>query len=307
MIGWGIIGVGDVTEVKANATIFNTADSRLVHVMRRNAAKARDYAERHGVPRWSDDVEAVLGDPDVNVVFIATPTTSHAELTIAALRAGKDVLCEKPMAMDAEQASQMVAVAGEAGRRLWIAYYRRALPRYVRIADLLAADEIGRIRGVQVTWRKAALLEGWRWDPAQNRGGEFAETVCHAFDLLDHLLGPASRGQGVVSPDLREVAASWRQGEVPASGTWVFGAAQDQEWCEVIGETGTLRYSLFSGSNLIEIFRGHQIEQIEVDDPPHVHGPLVSSIIAELHGRGQCPSTGASALRTARTIDAILG
>ena len=307
MIGWGIIGVGDVTEVKANASIFNTRDSRLVHVMRRTGEKARDYAERHGVPKWTADAETLLSDPEVNVVFIATPSATHAELTIAALRAGKDVLIEKPMAMDSIEAALMVDTAVEAGRRLWVAYYRRALPRYVRIADLITAGAIGRVLGVQLSWRKAELFEGWRWDPAHNRGGEFAETVCHAFDLLDHLLGPATRAAGDVTSDLRQVAASWRQGEVPASGTWAFGAAEDAEWCELIGELGTMRFAFFNGSNTIEITRPDGVERIEVDDPPHVHGPLVASIIAEMHGRGQCPSTGASALRTARTIDAILG
>lgn len=307
MIGWGIIGVGDVTEVKANPVIFDAPGSRLVHVMRRDTDLARDYAERHGVPRWSSDAHDLLEDPDVTTVYVATPTSSHLEYTEAALAAGKDVLVEKPIAMDAGQAARMLQAAQDAGRRLWVAYYRRALPRFNAIRDAVASGEIGRVLGVQVSWQKSQLLEGWRWDPGLNRGGEFAETGCHTFDILDLMLGPASDARGQHSDDLHQVAASWTQGEVPASGTWVFGADLDAEYVDVIGERGTLRFSTFTPNAPATITDGSGVRSIEVTDPPHVHGPLVASIIDELQGRGQCLSTGESALRTARTMDAILG
>lgn len=307
MIGWGIIGVGDVTEVKANAAIFGGDDSRLVHVMRRNGDAARDYAQRNAVPRWSTDADLVINDPEVDVVYIATPTSSHAHYALAALAAGKHVLVEKPPAMDAAQAETMVRAAERADRHLWVAYYRRALPRFEKVRELVSSGAIGDVLAVQVGWQSSQLLAGWRWDPAVNRGGEFAETVCHTIDFLDHLLGPASAACGQTGGDLRRVSASWRHGDVPASGTWVFGAGRDAEFCDVIGDRATLRFSSFTRSAPIEVTAAGQTHLHEVADPPHVHGPLVTSIIDELHGRGTCPSTGATALRTATIIDAILG
>lgn len=310
MIGWGIIGVGDVTEVKANAAIFEVPGlSRLVHVMRRTPELARDYAVRHGVPRWSADAQAVIDDPEVDLVYVATPTSSHAEYTLAALAAGKHVLVEKPIAMDAAQAEAMVAAAEQAGRKLWVAYYRRTLPRFDRVRQVVATRGIGELLGVQVVWQKSGPLTGWRWDADLNRGGEFAETACHTLDLLDQLLGPATEASGRVSGGAASVAASWRQGGVPASGSWVFGAARDAEYCELIGSTGTLRFASFNPAAEIQLWRtgGSEPQVWSVVDPQQVHGPLVDSIIAELGGQGTCPSTGASALRTAKLVDAILG
>ena len=145
MAGWGIIGVGDVTEVKAAPSIFRAPDSDVVHVMRRDAGRARDFAERHGVARWSTDAQAVLDDPEVTAVYVATPTAWHAGYAVAAARAGKHVLVEKPMAMSAAEARGMVEAAEAAGVRLWVAYYRRALPRFVKVRELVASGVLGRL------------------------------------------------------------------------------------------------------------------------------------------------------------------
>src|SRR5664280_2922152 len=140
MIGWGMIGVGDVTEVKSAPAIFRAEDSDVVHVMRRDAERARDFAERHGVARWSTDAQAVIDDPEVTAVYVATPTATHAQYAIAAARAGKHVLVEKPMAMSAAEAGRIVEAADAAGVRVWVGYYRRALPHFVKIRQLLEGD-----------------------------------------------------------------------------------------------------------------------------------------------------------------------
>ncbi|SDB92885.1 Predicted dehydrogenase [Raineyella antarctica] len=304
-IGWGIIGVGDVTEVKAAPEIFRIDGSTLVRVMRRDPGKARDYAVRHGIETWGTDPGEVIDDPAVDVVYIATPTASHAEYAIAAARAGKHVLVEKPMAMSQAEAAAMVEAARANGVKLWVAYYRRALPRFATIRGLLQDGAIGEVLSVQSTWRRPAAFTGWRWDPALNRGGEFAETACHTLDVLDHLVGPISGGGGVATADAHTVAASFRLGEVPASGTWTFGSADEVEENVVVGTAGTLRFATFAPTPIRVTTAAGTVEH-PVADPPHVHGPLVASIVAELHGRGTCPSTGDSALRTAGLVERVL-
>ena len=306
MIGWGIIGVGDVTEVKAAPVIFRAADSEVVHVMRRDADRARDFAGRHGVARWSTDARAVIDDPEVTAVYVATPTSSHAEYAIAAARAGKHVLVEKPMAMSSDECRRMVDAADAAGVHLWVAYYRRALPRFVKIRELLEAGTLGRLLSVQTTWRKPAEFTGWRWDPQVNRGGEFYETSCHTLDVLDHLLGAASDPAGTVSDDLHAVAASYRFGDVAGSGSWAFGTPDALEQTVLAGESGTLSFASFTPTP-IRVVTAEGEQTYEVDDPPHVHGPLVATILDELRGKGNCPSTGRTALRTSELMDAILG
>ncbi len=305
MIGWGVIGVGDVTERKSAPVIFRADDSDVVHVMRRDAARARDFADRHGVARWSTDAQAVIDDPEVSCVYVATPTDSHAAYAIAAARAGKHVLVEKPLAMSATEGRTMVDAAEQAGVHLWVAYYRRALPRFVKVRELLQAGAIGRPLSVDTVWRKPADFTGWRWDPERNRGGEFYETACHTLDVLDHLLGPASNVAGVATGDLHAVAASYRFGDALGSGSWTFGTADSIEETVIAGTEGSLTFSSFTPTP-ITVATGHETVSYEAPDPPHVHGPLVATILDELRGRGSCPSTGRSALRTAEAMDVIL-
>jgi predicted dehydrogenase len=306
MIGWGIIGVGDVTEVKSAPDVFRAEDSDVVHVMRRDADRARDFAERHGIARWSTDAQSVIDDPDVTAVYVATPTSTHAQYAIAAAQAGKHVLVEKPMAMSAGECEEMVAAADAGGVRLWVAYYRRALPRFVKIRELLESGLIGRLLSVHTVWRKPADFTGWRWDPDLNRGGEFYETACHTLDVLDLLLGPASDAVGVTSPDRHAVAASYRFSDVMGSGSWTFGTPDALEETVLAGTKGTLSFASFTPTP-IRVVTAQGETAFDVGDPQHVHGPLVATMLDEIRGIGRCPSSGTSALRTAALMDSILG
>ncbi len=306
MIGWGVIGVGDVTEVKAPPAVFRRADSEVVVVMRRDAARAQDFAARHGVARWSTDAQAVIDDPQVTAVYVATPTDVHARYAIAAARAGKHVLVEKPLAMSAREGRRMVDAADAAGVRLWVAYYRRTLPRFVKVGELLRSGVVGRPLSVHTSWRKPTDFTGWRWDAERNRGGEFYETACHTLDVLDLLLGPASDAAGVASDDTHAVAGSYRFGNVAGSGSWAFGTPDAVDETVITGTEGVLRFASFAPTP-IRLLTAAGVTAFEVDDPAHVHGPLVATILDELGGTGTCPSTGRSALRTAVLMDAILG
>lgn len=305
MIGWGMIGVGDVTEVKSAPAIFRAEDSHVVHVMRRDPDRARDFAERHGVARWSTDAQAVIDDPDVTAVYVATPTSTHAQYAIAAARAGKHVLVEKPMAMSAGEGHQMVDAAEAAGVRLWVAFYRRAMPRFLKVRELLETGAIGRPLSVHTVWRKPTDFTGWRWDPERNHGGEFYETACHTLDLLDFLLGPATDAAGTATGDGHAVSATYRFSEVIGSGSWTFGTSDTVEETFLAGSEGTLSFASFSPTP-IRLATGQGERAYDVGYPAHVHGPLVATILDELRGIGKCDSTGESALRTNTLMDAIL-
>ncbi len=200
----------------------------------------------------------------------------------------------------------MVDAADAAGVRLWVAYYRRTLPRFVKVGDLLRAGAVGRPLSVQTTWRKPADFTGWRWDAERNRGGEFYETACHTLDMLDLLLGPATDAAGVASADAHAVSGSYRFGDVVGSGSWAFGTPDTVDETVISGTEGILRFASFAPTP-IRLLTADGVEAFDVGDPAHVHGPLVATILDELGGRGTCPSTGRSALRTAELMDAILG
>ncbi|TBW37621.1 Gfo/Idh/MocA family oxidoreductase [Siculibacillus lacustris] len=319
-IRWGIIGCGDVTEVKSGPGFQKAAHSRLVAVMRRDGARAEDYARRHGVPRWSDDAEAILGAPDIDAVYVATRPDSHADYVRRAAAAGKAVYVEKPMALDHAEGLAMIATCEAAGVPLFVAYYRRAMPYLLQVRHLLAEAAIGRVLAVRVTQfarppAAAEIADGrlpWRLDPAFGRGGLFFETACHAIDALDFLFGPIDAVHGFaanrrgLSPAADTVAACWRFADgTLGSGTWAFAADRADEGIEVIGSDGSLTFHPFTFAPITLVRRG-EVERFAIPSPAHVQQPLIQTIVDELLGLGTCPSTGRSAARTAAVVERIL-
>jgi predicted dehydrogenase len=144
-IKWGIIGCGDVTEVKSGPAFNRVPRSQLAAVMRRNGDKAKDYAARHGVPKWYTNATALINDPGVNAIYIATPPLYHEAYAVQALQAGKPVYVEKPMTLDAPGAERMTAAANATGAKLSVAHYRRQWPLFLRIKALLDEGVLGRI------------------------------------------------------------------------------------------------------------------------------------------------------------------
>ena len=319
-IRWGMIGCGDVTEIKSGPGFSRAAGSTLVAVMRRNGRLAEDYARRHGVPRWHDDAEAILRAPDIDAVYIATLTNTHHEYTLRCAAAGKPVYVEKPIAMNHPQAVAMVDACRAAGVPLWVGYYRRALPRFLAVGDLIESGAIGEVR--TVTTRHFTrlppkeALDGptlpWRVDASLSGGGIFFETACHTFDTLDFLLGPIAEVRAFADnrarayPPEDTVSAAYRfDSGVLGSGTWCFAADFDEEFNEIVGASGRIRFSTFTPAPIV-VTRGITVEAMPIGDPPHVHQPMIQSIVDELNGQGRASSTGETAVRTAWVMDQIL-
>ena len=201
---WGFIRCGSVTEKKSGPALANTPGSRVVAVMRRNAALAEDYARRHAIPRWYADADALIADPEVNAVYVATPPSTHMHYALQAIAAGKPVYIEKPMAMDHDECQRIIAASARSGVPVFVAYYRRALPRFAQVKQLLDDGAIGTVRGVRATLHRphsvdAASPDFWRTNPAIAGGGLFVDLGSHTLDLLDHLLGPLSDVRGLAS------------------------------------------------------------------------------------------------------------
>ena len=317
-IRWGMIGCGDVAEIKSGPGFYKADHSQLVAVMRRNGPMAADFARRHGVPRSYDNADAIIHATDIDAVYIATLTDSHCEYTLRCAAAGKPVYVEKPMAMNHGQCAEMIAACRSAGVPLWVGYYRRALPRFLAVKTLVDAGAIGAIRMV-ITRQFQRLPPAeqtetlpWRINPALSGGGFFFEMVCHALDFLDFVCGPietvrafADNQAGAYRPE-DVVTANYRFASgVYGSGAWCFAADFDEEYNEIIGASGRIRFSTYAPVP-IRLSRGSTTEEIPIGDPPHVHQPMIQSIVDELNGNGHCPSTGGSGARTAWVMDEIL-
>lgn len=311
-IRWGIIGCGDVCEVKSGPGFQKALGSELVAVMRRDCAKAADFAKRHNVPRSYDNADALINDPNVDAVYIATPPGSHLQHALAVARASKPCYVEKPMALDHAECVAMNTAFALARTPLFVAYYRRCLPRFVRVKQLLDAHAIGTLTTVLLRHlRKPSSHQGWRFDPTQSGGGLFLDVGSHTLDLLDHWLGPlenvagdATRFGDAPVEDIVNLSFRTPTGALGV-GLWNFIADRDEESVELIGTTGRIRVSIFSPDPiLLETPSG--TESFNEPTPPHVHQPLIQTIVNTLQGHGTCPSTGETAARTSHVIDIAL-
>ncbi len=314
IIRWGIIGCGDVCEVKSGPGLYKARDSKLVAVMRRDGAKAADYAKRHGVARWYDDAEKLIRDPEVDAVYVATPPGSHLELALRVAAAGKPCYVEKPMARSHGECRRMIEAFERAKLPLFVAYYRRALPRFVRTKELIDGGAIGRVTGCR--YRMTRLFRPnpspqWRLDAGQSGGGIFLDIGSHVLDLLDHLLGEfveyggsAHTTGATAVEDVVSVHFRTARGVIGAA-SWNFAASVMEERLEIDGTEGRLSMEVLGWSPLT-LARGKETEMIDLPDPPHIQQPLIQTVVDSLLGRGECPSTGVTAARTSAVMDAAL-
>ncbi|WP_218017720.1 Gfo/Idh/MocA family protein [Formosa haliotis] len=259
-IVWGIIGCGDVAEVKSGPAFYKLAQSELKSVMRRNLSKAQDFAKRHNVPYAFDDAKAILNDPEINAVYIATPPSSHLSYTLSAIEAGKHVYLEKPMALNALEAKQIVEALKDTKSKLTVAHYRRHLPAFLKVKDLLVKHEIGRVlyADIQILQaRKSNLIanadEFWRLNPTISGGGYFHDLAPHQLDLMLQYFGSYTDAFGCSKREENEFAASLVNGiirfknGVQCRGIWSFNMpeSESKDECVIYGTAGKIVFSFF--------------------------------------------------------------
>lgn len=313
-IRWGIIGCGQVTEHKSGPALQKAVGSELVAVMRRNGQLAEDYARRHGVARWYDDAGQLIADPQVDAIYVATPPSTHCQYALLALGAGKPVYVEKPMAMNAQECELMLRASIEADVPLFVAYYRRELPRFRQVKAWIESGAIGEIRAVR-TWHFAPPLDSadsWRVNPQVAGGGLFMDLASHTLDLLDHLLGPIADYSGQASnsgaPYEAEdtVSMQWKFAQgAHGTGIWCFNAHEYEEETVITGSQGSITFSTYSERPVI-LRNADGISECLIEHPEHVQQPLIQTIVNQLRGAGNAASTGESAIRTTRVMEGVL-
>ncbi|MFM6925839.1 MAG: Gfo/Idh/MocA family protein [Ferruginibacter sp.] len=320
MINWGIIGCGDVTEIKSGPAFNKVANSALVAVMRRNAEKAADYAKRHHVPRWYDDADKLINDPEVNAIYIATPPSSHERYALAAIKAGKPVYVEKPMALYYSAAKNMAAAAAANNVKLVVAHYRREWPLFKKIKELVDKKMIGDIRLVRLVLYKTAFTKeqlnneslAWRVDPAIAGGGIFHDLAPHQLDILYHIFGPAKRITGIAlnqacnykADDMVAGSILFENGIV-FNGSWCFNAHEQSDRCEIIGSKGSISFSFFDGGG-IELLADNNTTVYNFNTLQHVQQPMIERTVQYFSGNATNPCTGEEGAEIMRWIEAFV-
>ena len=321
-IKWGFIGCGEVTEKKSGPAFNEVPGSPAAAHMSRREKKARSYAERHHIRKWYTDAQELIDDPDVNAVYIATPPSSHATFAIMAMKAGKPVYVEKPLAASYNDCIRINRISEQTGVPCFVAYYRRYLPYFQKVKEIIQSGGIGDIINVQVRFsvppRDLDYHSGkempWRLQPDISGGGYFYDLAPHQIDLLQDLFGvitrahgyPANRAHLYEAEDTISACFFFESG-IPGSGSWCFvGHESAKEDCiEIIGDKGSLSFSVFNYEP-IRLINSEGKKDIVVPNPPYVQLPIIQKVIEDLQGIGICECTAISATPTNWVLDRIL-
>lgn len=320
-IKWGIIGCGNVTELKSGPAFNKVVNSKLVAVMRRNVALAQDYARRHNVPKFYSDASELINDSEVNAVYIATPPNSHALYAIEAMKAGKPVYVEKPMARNYAECMEMIRVSEETGTPLHVAYYRRTLPAFLKVKELVDNGSIGKPLTVNVKLYKAfgerdkfPDKQSWHVNPEIAGAGHFYDLASHQFDFLDFVFGPVTKVNGVAAniagyykaEDTVSAAFSFDSGVV-GSGSWCFVVDEksEEDCIEIHGTNGKIKFSCFDLGS-VELTTKEGTQKLSFTNPENISFLLVQQLVGALQGKNDCVSTMYSAARTNYVLEEIV-
>jgi len=318
-IQWGIIGCGNVTEKKSGQAYNKIADSKLVAVMRRDAEKAADYATRHQVDKWYSDADELMDDPQVNSVSIATPPASHLDYALRAIKKGLNIYVEKPVTRNADEAQQMADAVRESGAKLTVAHYRRALPMFLHVKNLIDTGAIGDIRTVQIRmWQyqrpkpAADAPPNWRLQPELSGGGYFHDLAPHQLDLMLYYFGePAhstgySLNQAEFSPADDHVCGQIVfKNKVVVNGSWCFNLGKDDavDSCEIIGTKGKVTFPFFGTFVTCRNQEGE--ETVNFVHPEHIQQPMITKIVSYFKGEGPNPCTIDEAVVLMKVMDSF--
>ena len=321
-IRWGFIGCGEVTEKKSGPAFGKIQGSKVVAVMSRSHEKASFYAQRHHIARWYTDAQQLIDDPEVNAVYIATPPSSHATYAIMSMKAGKPVYVEKPLASSYIDCQRINRVCEQTKVPCFVAYYRRKLPYFQKVKQLLSDGAIGKVINVQIRfavpprdldYNRTSLP--WRVQRDIAGGGYFYDLAPHQIDLLQDFFGPivhakgfsANRGGLYQTEDSVSASFQFHDG-LPGSGSWCFVSDESArtDRIELIGDKGQICFSVFTYEP-IALHNSEGRKEIHIENPPYVQMPLIENVVHHLQGTELCTVDNLCATSVNWVMDRILG
>lgn len=315
---WGIIGCGKVTELKSGPAYQKVDGFKLHAVMRRSIEKAKDYAIRHNVPMYYDDADELINNPEIDAVYIATPPDSHGYYALKVAKAGKICCIEKPMAPTHEECVQITEAFKTKNVPLFVAYYRRSLPRFQQVKTWLKDNKIGAIRHINWHLSKPAndidlsKAYNWRTDIKIAPGGYFDDLASHGIDLFIHLLGNIKAVNGIslnqqgLYTSMDAITGNWvHQSGVTGSGSWNFGTEKREDIVNIYGEKGKITFSVF-GEVPLKLECGVHKESVTIENPENIQLYHVQNMKSHLSDKIMHPSTGKTAAHTTWVLENIL-
>lgn len=322
-VSWGIIGCGDVTEIKSGPAFNKVPQSSLVAVMRRNEALAKDYAERHQVPAYYSDAALLIADENVDAVYIATPPHVHEAYALDCIRAGKPVYVEKPMTLNFATAISLQKAVQDAGGKLVLAHYRRAQPMFLKLKELVDTGAVGKPLYVYLSYRRrpADAVElknpktAWRHNPAVSGGGLFHDLAPHQLGIMYFLFGEPLKAQGF-SANTGTVSAAddMVSGQVlfdhglQFTGNWCFNVhPQDEaDSCSIFGTEGNLSFSFFNATSIL-LCNAKGRHEFAFEPLQHVQQPMIERAVQYFLDNAENPCPCNEGVAVMKMMDCFTG
>lgn len=316
-IKWGIIGCGDVAETKSGPAFQKVNNSELIAVMRRNAAKAKDFAERHQVPFWYDSVDDLLNNKEINAIYIATPPSSHLEITKKCLIAKKFIYLEKPITLNLSEAEKLNEMVSE-NNKLVVAHYRRKLPVFLKVKELLDTNSIGKIvyADIQILQSKlnnilTKTAANWRLKPEISGGGYFHDIAPHQIDLMYYFFGDIKNAKGFSLSTLNNNVDNVVNGIIEFNngiqfrGIWNFNTSEKEvkDECKIYGENGTITFSFYGDKIILKTNKKE--ETFTFTNPNHIQQPMIESVVNYFLGKDKNPCDLKSGTTVMKILDAF--
>lgn len=317
MVNWGIIGCGDVTEKKSGPVFNKVSGSHLVAVMRRDALKAADYAQRHKVEKWYSNAVDIMSNKEINAVYIATPPAFHLPYAKAALERGLNVYLEKPVTLNAVEARSLVDIVKRSGAKLTVAHYRRRLSIFLKIKELIDNRIVGDILTVQIRlWQKhkpdmiAKTETNWRVDPELSGGGYFHDLAPHQLDLMLFYFGEPEKYHGYSLNQSKLNAADDHvcgqivfKNDVVVNGSWCFNVGDNQQTdtCEIIGTEGSITFAFFG--NYITCKLANEEKTEVFTHPLHIQQPMITQVVDYFNNLQNNPCPIEAAVKSMEIMD----
>jgi len=318
-VKWGIIGCGDVAEVKSGPAFQRIENSELIGVMRRNGEKAKDFAKRHQVPIWTANADDLLKNDEINAIYVATPPSTHLKYALDALSTGKNVYLEKPMALTTSEAKEIVNAVKSRDAKLTVAHYRRKLPAFEKVKALLDKKAIGSVIfiDIQILQPKnsdivANTEENWRLNPTVSGGGYFYDLAPHQIDLMYHYFGAFEDVSGFSTGEVEGVADTvngiirFKNG-VQFRGLWNFTASESykKEECTIYGREGSIRFSFYGDKVILNNQEGGTVFKFE--NPKHIQEPMITAVVDYFLNISKNPCSAEDGLFVMQAMEKLSG
>ncbi len=318
-IRWGIIGCGDVTEIKSGPAYQNTKGFELLYVMRRDKNKLVDYAKRHKVSKYTTSASELINDPEIDAIYIATPPDTHLEYGLQVATVGKICCVEKPMTTNYPDSLKLQKAFEEKNLPLFVAYYRRSLPRFNKVKEWIETSKIGDIRHIRWDLMRPPHKQDtsekyiWRTDAKIAPGGYFDDLACHGLDLFNYLLGDIKQVSGFSTSQNNyysakdAMTASWiHPNNITGSGNWNFNCDRYEDWVEIYGSKGKIEFSIFQEKPIV-LDSNSKKEELFIENPKHIQQYHVENMLKHISDQTfNHPSTGKTGMHANWLMDQIL-